>query len=152
MARNDQPLEYRAAAIGEIYELRFEILRPKQVPMKLHFPGDDGVPPATWHFGAFAGKRNVACLTFFASTWEEKPALQLRGMAVAADHQSQGIGTRLLAAASAGLAQVPGIPPLWWCNARVEAIRFYERNGWRVVSDAFMIAPVGLHKKMVRTP
>src|SRR5689334_20202412 len=71
----------RPAKIDEIYELRFAVLRPKEVPMKLHFPGDGDGPPKTWHFGAFAGGefKPVGCLTLLASTWEGRPAMQLRG-------------------------------------------------------------------------
>jgi GNAT superfamily N-acetyltransferase len=147
-------IDYRQAIIDEIYELRFAVLRPKQVPMKLHFPGDDDAPPKTWHFGAFDQKtrKNLACLTLFASEWENKPAIQLRGMAVAPEFRGTGVGRRLLNTARESVARDSAVNSwIWWCNARTEAIGFYERNGWRIVSDEFMIEGVGPHKKMVRT-
>src|SRR6476620_3288273 len=94
-------MEFRQATIDEIYELRFAVLRPRQTPIKLHFPGDADPPPKTWHFGAFSLPENktVGCLTLFASEWEGKPAIQLRGMAVAPEFRQSGIGRKLLLSA-----------------------------------------------------
>ncbi len=39
---------------------------------------------------------------------------------------------------------------MWWCNARSTAIRFYEKNGWRIVSDEFIIEKYGPHRRMVK--
>ncbi len=145
-------ITYRQATIDEIYELRFAVLRPKQVPMKLHFPGDDAKPPHTWHFGAFTpDRRNLACLTLFASQWENRPAIQLRGMAVAEDLRGTGVGRQLLRAAEAAVRGDPVASGWeWWCNARTVAIGFYEKLGWKVASEEFMIQDVGPHRKMVR--
>ncbi len=148
-----EDLEYRRATIDEIYELRFEVLRPKQVPVKLHFAGDGEEPPRTWHFGAFERGTNkvVACLTLFATEWENKPAIQLRGMAVDPGWRGLGVGRRLLETAGAAVAaDATASQWVWWCNARTGAIGFYEGLGWRVVSEEFMIEGVGPHKKMVR--
>jgi GNAT superfamily N-acetyltransferase len=151
-------LEYRQATIDEIYRLRFAVLRPNLTPERIHFPGDGDAPPATWHFGAFAKAPAAgaapptdpcaACLTLFASTWNDAPAIQLRGMAVAAPYRGLGVGAKLLRTASDTLSHSPDLPKLWWCNARVEAVGFYERMGWHVISDTFMIETVGPHKKM----
>lgn len=148
----DHALDYRRATIDEIYQLRFAVLRPRQQPVKLHFPGDGDSPPKTWHFGAFAPDRHtIGCLTLFASHWEDKPAIQLRGMAVDPEWRGKGVGRNLLRAAIQALRNDPAVSDWpWWCNARTEAIGFYEKDGWRVVSEEFMIEGVGPHKKMVR--
>ena len=39
---------------------------------------------------------------------------------------------------------------LFWCNARVPALRFYQRHGWRIVSDQFDIPTAGPHRKLVK--
>ena len=36
----------------------------------------------------------------------------------------------------------------FWCNARVAAVPFYARMGWRVVSDLFDVPTVGPHRVM----
>jgi len=145
-------LTLRRATIDEIYELRFNVLRPRQTPIKLHFPGDDAAPPQTWHFGAFTPEgKNLACLTLFKSEWENQTAIQLRGMAVAEESRGTGLGRKLLLTAQSAVASDPAARDWgWWCNARTPAIGFYEKLGWQVASEEFMIEGVGPHKKMVR--
>jgi GNAT superfamily N-acetyltransferase len=75
--------------------------------------------------------------------------MQLRGMAVDATAQRSGIGSALLEFAEAHLRAVGGTD-YRWCNARVRAIPFYERHGWRVVSEEFEIPEVGPHQRMVK--
>src|SRR5207248_503103 len=151
--RSLETVTFRRAAIDEIYQLRFNVLRPKQTPIKLHFDGDGAEPPQTWHFGAFTPeRRNIACLTLFASEWESRPAIQLRGMAVVPEFRSTGMGRKLLLTAQAAVANDPAARDWqWWCNARTEAIGFYEKLGWQIASEEFMIEGVGPHKKMVRS-
>jgi predicted GNAT family N-acyltransferase len=142
-------ISFRQATLEEIYELRFAVLRPGQAVEKVHFAGDDAAAPATYHFGAFAGERNVACLTLLVGEWEGERAYQLRGMAVAGEFRSQGVGARLMQEAEWTVIKQTDVR-LWWCNARVGALRFYQRNGWQAVSEVFHIPGVGDHRKMVR--
>ena len=37
---------------------------------------------------------------------------------------------------------------LWWCNARLVAVGFYEKLGLSVYGDIFEIEPIGPHKLM----
>jgi GNAT superfamily N-acetyltransferase len=157
-----ETIVYREATIDEIYLLRFAVLRPGRVPERIHFAGDELGPPLTWHFGAFErgggpggdGLRNVGCLTLFVNVFEGRRAIQLRGMAVAAGERSRGIGSRLLERAWGAIREDPRGQEVaelpWWCNARVEAIGFYQRNGWEVVSEVFTIEGAGLHRRMVK--
>lgn len=40
---------------------------------------------------------------------------------------------------------------LLWCNARVGAVRFYERHGWEVVSaEPYEIKTAGMHHTMIK--
>ena len=147
-------LIYRQATIEEIFELRLAVLRAGLEADKLHFAGDEAGPPTAWHFGAFvagASDKNVGCLTLFESVWEGAPAFQLRGMAAAADWRGRGVGKRLLEVASETVANSACRNHVWWCNARVPAIPFYEKSGWAVVSDEFDIAGAGPHRKMRRS-
>lgn len=145
-------LIYRLATVDEIMMLRSAVLRPNEMPAKLEFPADHASIPATWHFGAFTpAGLNIACLTLLNSSWEGQSALQLRGMAVADSHRNAGIGALLLQTAAAAIAAHPLAKSwTWWCNARVAAIPFYQRNGWNLASDEFMIESVGPHRKMIR--
>jgi hypothetical protein len=37
---------------------------------------------------------------------------------------------------------------LLWCNARLPAVGFYEKQGWITISDTFEIPTAGPHRKM----
>jgi len=77
------------------------------------------------------------------------PAWQVRGMATRGDLVRRGIGRALLAYTVAALDVEDG-PRLLWCTARVEALGFWQREGWTVASDVFDIPDVGPHRVMRR--
>jgi hypothetical protein len=82
------------------------------------------------------------------SQWEGQPAWQLRGMATDSRQQGRGLGRQLWhAAAAEAHRDEPG--RLIWCNARTSAVGFYEKLGWRVVSEPFDVPTVGPHVKMI---
>jgi GNAT superfamily N-acetyltransferase len=142
------PIVYREANRDEIHPLRVAVLRPGQTVM--HFPHEDD--PGTKHFGAFvegpASERNIACVTFLISTWENKPAIQLRGMATDPAFRNAGVGRKLIDFAESTFA-LDG-PRIIWCNARNRAIPFYQRHGYRVASDEFDVPGFGPHRVMVK--
>lgn len=140
-------LECRRAAVREILDLRHRVLRPGKPMESAEFPGDGQA--GTQHFAAFHGGRCVVCLTLMRSEWEGRRAWQLRGMATDASVQGRGFGTQLMRFAMEDVKQ-EGWADLFWCNARLAAVSFYERNGWRIASEAFDIPPIGPHHKMVR--
>ena len=39
---------------------------------------------------------------------------------------------------------------LFWCNARVPALAFYQRQGWQIMSEQFDIPTAGPHRKMTK--
>ena len=81
--------------------------------------------------------------------WEDSPAWQLRGMATDARYRGKGIGTAVLQLAEKTVIAT-GFSRLLWCNARVPALAFYERQGWRVMSEQFDIPTAGPHRKMLK--
>lgn len=137
----------RRIAPEEVIDLRHEILRsglPRDTAM---FPGD--THPEARHYGAFCDGELIGCVTLHPSQWEQRPAWQLRGMAVAAGQQSRGVGRELLKFLEQDLSDSP-VQALW-CNARVPAARFYEKFGWRIVSEVFEIPTAGPHVKMIKS-
>ena len=93
--------------------------------------------------------RIVGTLTLHLNSWESQPAWQLRGMAVDPALQGAGIGAQLLLAAEQSVRD-DSPTGLLWCNARVPAVRFYEKNGWTVVSEQFEVPTAGPHVKMIK--
>ena len=141
-------LELRRARVEELVHLRHDVLRhglPREAAM---FDGDD--EPTTRHYGAFDGEVAAGCATLMLNQWEGEPAWQVRGMATDARFRSRGLGAALLRMAEAELAADRSQAQLLWCNARVPAVRFYEKHGWAVSGEPFDIPTAGPHVKMTK--
>lgn len=131
--------------------LRMAVLRngtPSQDPRY----ADDDLPGST-NLGIFDGAQLVACSTWLPRPWpldSEKPAMQLRGMAVAQQLQGSGLGATLLAA-GIDRAQAMGCTYVW-ARARDSALYFYERHGFATTGEQFIDEATGLgHHLVVRT-
>ncbi len=112
------------------------------------FPGDE--LPDSRHYGAFQNAMTIGCATLHVSQWEAEPAWQLRGMAVAKPFLCQGIGTAILAYLENDLQATTAVR-LLWCNARVPAAAFYQKQGWEIRSAPFDIPTAGPHVKMTKS-
>jgi GNAT superfamily N-acetyltransferase len=135
----------RRATLAEVLGLRHAELRPGLPLATASFDGDD--EPETLHVVAIDGDEVVGCASFMRRPYGGRPAYQLRGMATRADRRGTGVGAAVL---RFGVDALRGDTALLWCNARVAAVRFYERQGWTVVSDVFDIPTVGPHHVMTR--
>lgn len=138
------------AALDDVLGLRHAVLRPGRPLESARFAGDDD--PATVHLAARLVDSGavVGCATLMRSPYGDEPAWQLRGMATRADLVRRGIGGAVLDAAERAVRERGG-PPLLWCNARLAAVPFYERGGWRVASAVFDVPGIGPHHVMRRT-
>jgi GNAT superfamily N-acetyltransferase len=145
-------LEIRRASLADILDLRHRILRAGLPREAANFPGDE--LPTSRHYGAFVLNDSqagaVGCATFHLNQWEGEPAWQLRGMATAEQFRRRGLGRAMLALADRELPGEAAGPSLFWCNARVPAVGFYELLGWKVMSESFEIPTAGPHVRMVR--
>ncbi len=142
----DHPRGTRRIEADETIPLRSSVLRPGRPSAECEFPGDDDA--ATFHAGTFVGGRLVSIASLYIEPREEDPptAWRLRGMATDPDFRGSGAGRSALDACLAH-ARTNGAT-IAWCNARIGAVGFYERQGWRVVSDEFEIPTVGPHVVM----
>jgi GNAT superfamily N-acetyltransferase len=126
-------LSVREIASIETHDLRSRVLRGGG--------GHDGFPednlPGTFHVGAFDADTLVGVATFVP---HEEGVWQLRGMAVEPDRQGQGIGQAVLDYAVTKL-RASGAQ-LAWANGRDTALAFYQRAGWTVVGEGYVL-PVG---------
>jgi GNAT superfamily N-acetyltransferase len=137
----------RPATLNEILDLRYDVLRAGLPREAAIFEGDCEL--TSRHYGAFVRGRNVGCATLHLNRWLDEPAWQLRGMATALDFRNAGLGRELLNSLQADILATHPVH-LFWCNARVPAIRFYQRMGWQVVSEEFEIPTAGPHVRMVK--
>ncbi len=143
--------------VHRILDLRHRILRAGLPIETARFEGDLG--PHTTHYAAFHRDddkkpigRPICCASFMLNPYDKIPAWQLRGMATEQDYQGRGVGEQLLATAIKELGSHPeyAYVEMMWCNAREPAVRFYEKNGWKRVSDVFDIQTAGPHIKMTK--
>ena len=137
--------------VEDIYELRFEVLRRDTPSDNVRFAQDED--PETRHLAVRDENGTVVA----ASTWSPRPfpdrpdapAVQLRGMAVSADHRGRGLGAAMIAAGLAD-ARRRGAG-LVWANARDSALDFYVANGFTVVGDGFRTTDTDLpHHRIIQ--
>jgi GNAT superfamily N-acetyltransferase len=139
-------LSYRRATLAEITPGRFANLRPGMVPVLPYF--DQDLHESTAHFGAFADGNldAVSGLTLLRQARGDVVIYQLRGMFTNPEQRGFGTGrdVYLVAERWAGEQGATAI----WCNARCEAIGFYERIGFACTSGRFDVPGVGPHRRM----
>ncbi|MCS6789866.1 MAG: GNAT family N-acetyltransferase [Bacteroidia bacterium] len=134
----------------KVHPLRWQVLRPGLPPEAAYFPGDED--RETLHFAALTEEGEVVGVaSYFSEVYE--PLYQgtrmyrLRGMATHPDWQRQaGIGTLLLRR-SLSFLKAQGIEVVW-CYARIEAVAFYQKNGFQrwEAAGQIDIPGVGLHE------
>ncbi len=136
--------------MDDIVALRMAVLRDGTPSQDPRYPEDD--LPDSLHLALRLEGEIVGTSTWLRRAWpleSDAPATQLRGMAVAANLQSRGLGAILLRAGieRAHVQQHAFV----WARARDTAIRFYERNGFTVVGDAFTDEATGMSHHLVVT-
>jgi GNAT superfamily N-acetyltransferase len=142
----------RSISAAETRPLRSEVLRPGQPPASLVYPGDDA--DGSFHAGAFVDGTLVGIATVYPEPMPLDPgtgidtqsAFRLRGMATRPGLQGSGIGRAVLGRCIDHVREAGA--DVLWCNARVGALGFYERLGFRTIGDEFDIAGIGPHYVM----
>ncbi|MCB9681899.1 MAG: GNAT family N-acetyltransferase [Alphaproteobacteria bacterium] len=150
---SDPALRHVETSADALIDLRWAVLRAGRPRETARLSGDE--LPSTRHFASVAANGSVlACATVMVAPWPEAagplpapvPALRLRGMAVAAGLQGTGVGSALLHHVHDAVAA-----PMW-CDARLRAVPFYVRSGWRITSEVYEVPEVGPHRRMVWQP
>jgi predicted GNAT family N-acyltransferase len=129
--------------------IRNKVLREGRPLSECKFEGDES--DQTFHLGAFVDKKLVSVASFYYNPnpkFEFANQYQLRGMATLETYRQQGFSTELLKVAFPMIKQ--NFCDLVWCNARVQALDFYEKLGFNKASDVFDIPGVGPHVLMYK--
>lgn len=109
------------------WRLRQKILYPQQKLYEMEMDEDlEGI-----HFGAFQNNDLVAVVSLFP----KGDSFQFRKFAVDTGHQHQGIGSKVLDYIT-NFAEMEGAV-LLWCNARIIAIPFYLKHGFKQTGRLF---------------
>ncbi|MGW8847020.1 GNAT family N-acetyltransferase [Streptomyces xiamenensis] len=135
--------------VSEVFRLRRDVLRPGLPAASAEFAED--TLPGTFHLAAYegAGTRVLGCVTLFPDPLDgDTTAYRFRGMASDPAARGLGYGAAVLAAAEREAAERGA--GLLWCNGRTEARGFYERHGYAVRGEEFVIEGVGPHYVFTR--
>lgn len=133
----------------ETYLVRHPILRTGKPLETCAFSGDD--LPSTIHLGLFNNSSIIGVASFMKNNKNEffkKSQYQLRGMAIIETFQGKGLGKMLLRKGEQLLKDKK--TGLIWCNARIKAINFYKRNGYKITGVPFEIPEIGEHYIMYK--
>lgn len=141
VARQPVDFKLRRVATDEARELRDAVLRAGLAPGGSSYPGDD--EPDTLHLGAVIDSVVIAVATICreapptTTAGEVTSAWRLRGMATLSRWRGCGIGERL---AVECISHVRGRgATLVWCSARRGSVPFYERLGFEVRGEPYML-------------
>lgn len=146
----DSEVSIRRLQAADTYPIRSQVLRDGKPAEFCVFDGD--LEPETRHWGAFVHERLVGICSLIrrSSPLEPlaQPSVQLRGMAVLPDLRSLGLGARLLMHSEQYLRENEVF--LLWMNARLNAVEFYRRNGYRKKGTMFEVKGIGPHYYMYK--
>ncbi len=129
-------------------DIRQKVLRAGLSPDTCRWSEDDAL--TTFHLGGFLNDRLVGVSTFQKEPFpgDGDADYRLRGMAVLSELRGQGVGSLMLLAGEDRL-RGRGYAAIW-CQARVAAVPFYQKNGWVSLGDVFDVPGVGPHFLMIK--
>lgn len=140
-------MQISTASVKEIRPLRLKILRPGCDESSVIYSCDKD--NTCFHIAAKTKKKVVGIATFYKCQHKEIKGVnsfRLRGMATDADSQKKGIGKKVLKYAFKELTKKKA--DILWCNARLIAIPFYKKIGFKIYGDIFEIKNIGPHYDM----
>jgi GNAT superfamily N-acetyltransferase len=128
----------------DTYSVRQDVLRKGKPLETCYFNGDDDATTA--HFGLFQDEIIIGVVSVYQvnnPSFMENHQFQIRGMAVLEAFQSKGYGEQLLKVAEKYCWDQKAT--LIWCNARENAVSFYNKLGYTIYGESFIITDVGTH-------
>jgi len=141
-------LEVVELSPNETHPLRLAVLRHDTPTKEVSFAEDDD--PGALHLGLRVAGELVATSTWIPRPHNDRPAIQLRGMATSRELQGTGLGGHLLEAGCQRAAESGA--QLVWARARDAALDFYQRHEFVIEGEGFIDATTNLpHHVVVRT-
>jgi GNAT superfamily N-acetyltransferase len=149
----------RAITAEQTRPLRQQLLRQTATLEQLAYMGDGEFD--TLHVGAFAGNDHIGIATVMCQppnvsvgvppthpNPNNMTAWRLRGMAVTDAAQGKGVGAAMLKVCLGHVADQGGA--FLWCDARLHAMPFYEKQGFIIMGERYTVPDVGPHHFMQR--
>lgn len=137
-------IEIKRISADETRPLREKILRPGQPLDKLIYSGDYN--QEAYHVGAFSDNHLIGIASVYLKAKDDEDRIdswQLRGMAIDHNLRGQNVGKKLLESCMEYIKSQNNYH--LWCNARLVAVGFYEKMGFKISSDEFEIPDIGPH-------
>jgi len=132
----------RSVDVAAVHPLRMAVLRPGRPPGSSAYAGDDD--PSARHVAVYLGTEVVSVGSVFpdVAPWapERTEAWRVRGMATREDVRGRGLG-QLVLSALIDHARANG-GRFIWCEARVGAPGFYERSGFIIEGEPFILEDI----------
>ncbi len=140
-------IQIKEISAQETFPVRLEVLR-KNIALPYEFNGDFN--SETFHLGAFKDDELIAVSSYMktGNSNFEGNQYQLRGMATLTEYQGSGVGKLMLQQAFLILKERN--TKVLWCNARIAAVNFYLKQGFKTFGEKFDILPVGAHYVMFK--
>ncbi len=142
-------MEVRSLSAEDVRPLRHALLRPGAKMELSVYPGDED--PSSLHLGLYDGETLVGIATVInvpRPESESPNSWRLRGMAVHQTYRNRGEGTKMLEICIAYVNEADGDE--LWCNGRVAARSFYEREGFTIQGEQFDVPISGPHYLFVK--
>lgn len=129
-------IEIQKVSADDLMEIRHLVLWPDKPREFVKVPEDEsGI-----HFGLYFEGALVSVISLFG----DAQCIRFRKFATLPALQGKGLGSRLLQHAIM-YAQTEGYTRMW-CDARTEALGFYERFGFRKFSEPFFKEHIEYYK------
>ena len=127
--------------------LRSKILRNGLPFEDCVFPTDQ--LEGAFHLAVYVDDEIATIGSFFPNNHRDHKELgyQLRGMATDTGFEGRGYGRDLIGFAVDYIKNTNA--QYIWCNARSAAVKFYQKQGFTIVSDEFEVAGIGPHYEMI---
>lgn len=143
-------VEVKKVNVDAIRDLRFKVLWPH-----LNGPDECQIDPdtieTTFHMAAVLEGKVVGTSTFIIDInekFEEKNQYRLRAMATDPEVRGYGVGAKIVEKAEEELKQM-GVK-LLWCDARLIATGFYEKQNFKIKGQVYQVPKIGPHKLMYK--
>jgi predicted GNAT family N-acyltransferase len=135
--------------LEELIEIRHQVLRVGQARSSCYYPEDSF--NQTHHFGLFISDQIIGCASIYKESHPDfklRQSWRIRGMAVIEKYQSKHYGSMLLESCINHAIDQKG--DVIWCNARINAVAFYKKAGFKIIGDEFEIETIGPHFLMAK--
>lgn len=129
-------IEIQKVNADDLLEIRHLVLWPDMPREFVKVPEDE----SGTHFGLYLNGVLVSVISLFA----EGKTVRFRKFATLPGFQGKGLGSRLLQHAIA-YAQTQGYTRMW-CDARTDALGFYERFQFKKFSEPFFKEHISYYK------